>query len=88
MFPVLVDELASSQPSRPFASMPVSADARDMSEGYRDVDVAGIARGVNRMAWWIEEQCGRIETFETLAFMEKQDLRYQIVQITANKCGY
>ena len=85
LLPQVVDELASSNPTRVYATIPVSPD---LSQGFRDVTVLDIAKAVNAFAWWLEERIGKSSSFETLAYMGIPDLRYAVVFLAAVKCGY
>jgi len=83
--PFVLDELASAEPNRLYAAIPKSAD---VSEGFRDVTVADMARCVNFMARWIEDVYGRSESFETISFIGIPDLRGAAIFQAAVKCGY
>ncbi|ESZ95633.1 hypothetical protein SBOR_3981 [Sclerotinia borealis F-4128] len=85
LLPNLIDEIASSDPTRIFASIPLSNDLQD---GFRDIDFADFARSINHCAWWIEKNLGRSETFQTLNYVGPQDLRYTILPFAAIKTGY
>jgi hypothetical protein len=85
LMPVVLDELASTEPNRLYAAIPKSADIND---GFRDVTVADMARCVNFMARWIEDVYGRSEGFETISFIGIPDLRGAAVFQAAVKCGY
>lgn len=81
----VVDELAHSDPTRIFATIPFSSD---LSQGFRDVTMLEMARAVDHFAWWLDEHIGRSTNFETLSYMGVPDLRYAAVFLAAVKCGY
>ncbi|KAI0837983.1 acetyl-CoA synthetase-like protein [Hypoxylon sp. FL0890] len=85
LLPCVLDELARAEPQRLFAAIPKSAD---ISEGFRDITVADVARCVDFMAAWIEGQFGRSEVFETVSYIGIPDLRGVVVFYAAVKCGY
>ena len=85
LLPQVVDELASSDPQRIYATLPLSSD---LSKGFRDVTMRQVSQAVNRLAYWLEDTIGRSTVFETLSYMGLPDLRYAIVFLAAVKCGY
>ena len=84
LLPQVVDQLSQSDPTRVYATFPLSSD---LPRGFRDVSMLEIARAVNKLAWWIEMNLGRSTVFETVAYIGPSDLRYAIVFLTAVKCG-
>lgn len=85
LLPTLIDDIARSNPDRPFASLPKTTDPRD---GFIDINFRTIATAINRCAWWIETEFGRSLDFESLAYMGPSDLRSAILIIAAIKTGY
>ena len=85
LLPQVVDELASSDPQRIYATLPLSSD---LSKGFQDVTMRQVSQAVNRCAYWLEDTIGRSAVFETLSYMGLPDLRYAIVFLAAVKCGY
>ena len=85
LLPILVDEIALSDPDRVFVSFP-STDGTDTK--YQDVNFASLARAINRCSWWLEENIGRSESFETLSYMGPQDLRLIVLVFAAIKIGH
>jgi hypothetical protein len=85
MLPHVVDELARLNPSRVYATIPLSSD---ISQGFRDVTMLEVAHGVNHFASWLENSFGRSSSFDTLCYIGVSDLRYAIVFLGAVKCGY
>ncbi len=84
LLPHLIDERARNHHSRPYASVPISKEPRD---GFREISYIQFANAINRCARWILDQVGRSGSFEALAYMGPQDLRYQIIVIAAIKTG-
>ena len=85
LLPQVVDQLSRSDPTRVYATFPLSSD---LSRGFRDVTMLEIAQSINKLAWWIEMNLGRSTVFETIAYIGPSDLRYAIVFLAAVKCGY
>ena len=85
LLPQVVDQLSHSDPTRVYATFPLSSD---LSRGFRDVTMFETAQAVNKLAWWIEMNLGRSTVFETIAYIGPSDLRYAIVFLAAVKCGY
>ncbi|KAI1432585.1 acetyl-CoA synthetase-like protein [Xylaria sp. CBS 124048] len=85
LYPVVIDELARDDPHRPWASIPRDDD--DLSKGYEDIDYEVLANAVNRLAWVIDSAVGKSGTFETIAYLGANDLRYYMMQMAAIKTG-
>jgi hypothetical protein len=85
LLPVALDELASANPKRVYASIPKTADVKD---GFLDVTAADMARCVDFMANWIEERFGTSESFETLTYIGLSDLRGPTTLLASVKTGY
>ena len=85
LIPTLIDDIASSDPERPFVSIPKSTDPR---EGFVDVSFHAFAGAVNRCALWMEEEIGTSSEFETLFYYGTQDLLYPIILLAAVKTGH
>ena len=81
----LIDEVATSDATHVFVSIPRTARIED---GFDDITFGDLARAVNRCAWWMERKLQRSETFETLNYVGPQDLRYLILLFAAIKTGY
>lgn len=85
LLPRLLDELSKTTPNRLYASYPYSVD---ISQGFRDVTFQDMAHATDSFAWWIHNEYGRSNKFESLAYMGIPDLRTPIIFLAAVKCGY
>ncbi|KAI8951166.1 hypothetical protein F4801DRAFT_301452 [Xylaria longipes] len=85
LMPAVLDGLAESTPDRLYAVIPVTGD---VTEGFRDISIADMARCANFMAKWIENLYGRTQSFETISYIGIPDLRGAVVFLAAVKCGY
>ncbi|KAI1264941.1 hypothetical protein F5Y18DRAFT_71444 [Xylariaceae sp. FL1019] len=85
LMPTVLDHLAVTTPDRLYGVIPKSAD---VTEGFRDISVADMARCVNFMARWIEKLYGRSQSFETMSYIGTPDLRGPAIFLAAVKCGY
>ncbi|KAI1082141.1 acetyl-CoA synthetase-like protein [Whalleya microplaca] len=85
LMPVVLDELATKTPDKLYASIPVSAD---ITQGFRDITVADMARSVDFMAEWIKSRFGISDRFETVSYIGISDLRGVVVWHAAVKCGF
>ncbi|TGO32914.1 hypothetical protein BHYA_0279g00060 [Botrytis hyacinthi] len=85
LLPHVIDDLASSNPTRIFASIPLSNDLQD---GFQDITYECFARSIDKCSWWMEENPVRSEKFETLNYVGPQDLRYIMLLLAAIKTGY
>ena len=83
--PQTLDDLASSNENRLYASIPKH---RDLSGGFVDISCRDMAKCVNFMAHWIESRLGKSTGFETVAYVGIPDLRSAAVFLGAVKCGY
>jgi len=85
LLPVELDRIVEENPSRVFASVPITSDVND---GFRELSFLEIANGVNGFAYLLEKMYGCSKNFETLTYIGMPDLRYVIVVLGAMKCGY
>ncbi|KAI0147491.1 hypothetical protein GGR57DRAFT_476649 [Xylariaceae sp. FL1272] len=85
LMPAVLDRLAVTAPDRLYGVIPKTAD---VTEGFRDISVADMARCVNFVARWIEELHGRSQSFETISYIGTPDLRGPAIFQAAVKCGY
>ncbi|KAF2176481.1 acetyl-CoA synthetase-like protein [Zopfia rhizophila CBS 207.26] len=85
LLPVVVDEIAQSQPDLPYASVPLTAN---LSDGFKDITFSDITSATNYLAAWIHGNLGRSSDFDTIAYIGPGDLRYVVVFLAAIKCGY
>ena len=82
LIPTLVDEIAHSDPQRPFISIAKSPDLKD---GFEDITYAFFARAVNRCAWWMQKELGESKTPRPLLYLGPLDLRYLLIILAAAK---
>ena len=80
-----VDDLATSDPNRVWATIPLG---QEISDGFRDITFRQLANAVDTVAWWLDSKIGRSEKFEVLAYLGLSDVRYAILCFAAVKCGY
>ena len=83
--PQLIDKVAEQTPNRVFVSLPAGVDIEDE---YRDYTYQDFARAIDNCAWWIDETIGRGTTFNTLAYIGSQDIRYALLILAAIKTGH
>lgn len=82
----VIDERAVSGHLRPFASIPLTNNAKD---GYRDISYAVFANAINRLSSWIDDTMGTpTRQFEPIVYVAGSDLRYHILCMAAVKAGY
>ncbi|KAJ5487865.1 hypothetical protein N7530_002165 [Penicillium desertorum] len=80
-----VDDRAGSNPNQRFAVIPQGSE---ISNGFQDLSIKGLARAVNFMCWWIEGTIGPAQSPETLAYMGSNDVRYFMFMLACQKTGY
>lgn len=85
LLPTLVDEIANTDPERPFISVPRSLDLRD---GFVDITYSTFAKAINRCSWAIERVIGRSQDLKTLLYIGPLDIRYLIILLAAVKTGH
>ena len=85
LLPVLIDEIAASDPERVFASIP---QTNDPSAGFRDVNFTHLSNAIDRCSWWVKEQLGCSTSFETVAYIGPLDLLYHILAFACVKTGH
>ncbi|KAI0490870.1 acetyl-CoA synthetase-like protein [Xylaria cf. heliscus] len=85
LMPSVLDELARSDKPKLFGAFP---NSNDLSDGFRDITVADIARCVDFTAAWIADHFGRSNSCETLAYIGIPDFRGVVAFYAAVKCGY
>ena len=82
LLPVMIDEIAQREPDRLYCVI------LGLTDGPRTVTMNEFARAINRAARWLEAQVGRSESFETIAYMGPNDIRYSIFLMAGVKVGY
>jgi acyl-coenzyme A synthetase/AMP-(fatty) acid ligase len=83
----VIDEIASSEPSRPVVFLPRSENAED---GWEELTFGKYANSINRFARWIVERVGHAKDgdYPTVAYIGPNDIRYLIVLAASIKAGY
>lgn len=86
LIPNLVDKRAALTPHNVYAEYPNSPLTYDL--GYRSFRFTDLANAVNGIAWWLHRTLGPSHTFETLAYIGPNDIRYPAIILGAVKAGY
>jgi acyl-coenzyme A synthetase/AMP-(fatty) acid ligase len=86
MFNHLIDGLAQTRPEATWAKIP--KDELTYESGYRKVSYKMMANAINGLAWWIKDELGESQSFETLAYFGLWDPRYILLLLAAVKVGY
>ncbi|KAG8530651.1 uncharacterized protein KY384_004006 [Bacidia gigantensis] len=81
----IIDDHARNNPQGTFCCMPRTDDLKD---GFDDISWGQLANAINRVAWLIEENLGRSDSFESIAYFGPPDIRYAIVAVAAQKTGH
>jgi len=82
----IVDCVASSRPQTLYAEFPVSRTSYD--EGCLEFTYAKFANAINIIAWWLHENLGPGNDFQTVAYIGPNDLIYPSLILGAVKAGY
>ncbi len=87
LLPTIIDNRAHADPERLFCAY-IEPKLASVEEGLRKVTYGQFANAVNRCAWWLEQELGKSQNFETLAYVGPSDIRYAIVTLAAVKTGH
>ena len=82
----MVDDIAKARPSAVWAEIPVSTTS--YAPGFRKITYPMFANAINGVAWWMHENLGPGQDFETLAYFGPWDMRYIVLLLGAVKAGY
>ncbi|KAI0856116.1 acetyl-CoA synthetase-like protein [Xylaria cubensis] len=80
--PSAIDQLARICPAKTWVSF-----IRNHTE-VQHVSFRCCAAAVNAASWWLKATLGTSTTFETVAYIGPNDIRYLILFCAAAKCGY
>jgi acyl-CoA synthetase (AMP-forming)/AMP-acid ligase II len=80
--PTMINERASATPERTYAIIPKSESLQD---GFRNFTYKQLARAVDKMSWWLDDNLGKSTNLDTIAYMGPSDLRYTFLYIAALK---
>lgn len=83
--PHVLDEISGKEPSRLYAVIPRSTD---LVNGFRDISFGEMSHCVDLFAHKLENEIGRSDDAETIAYLGVPDLRNAVVFLAAIKCGY
>lgn len=86
LLPNFVDHLASIKPDTVYAEYPVSSLTYE--EGYRQITYQDLSNAVNEVAWWPQKTLNSSKTFQILAYIGLNDLRYPALILSAIKADY
>lgn len=86
VLPNVLDNRARNNPNGAWAKFPSSNTTYE--DGFRVATNNQVANAVNRVAWLLEEQLGRGQNFETIAYIGPNDLRSYIVLLAGIKVGH
>jgi hypothetical protein len=89
--PNILRLLASHYPDMTYAEFP--RNPNDISEGYREFTYLDVANAVNTLAWWIDEDVGKLEEGKkngkaTLVYIGPSDIRYAVLCLASIVTGY
>lgn len=85
LLPTVLDDRARSNPKGVWAKFPSSNTTYE--DGFRVATNHQVANAVNRVAWLLEEQLGRGQNFDTIAYIGPNDLRSYVVLLAGIKVG-
>ena len=86
LLPVLIDEIATNDPTALWIEYP--ADSTSYDSGYKQITYAQFANAINGTARRMENALGYGEDSETLAYIGPNDPFYGILVVAAVKAGY
>jgi hypothetical protein len=68
---------------KPYLSTICSVSA--YAYGYKNFTYGQLARAVDRMSWWLDQELGPALNFPTFAYLGASDHRYTILWLAASK---
>lgn len=80
----LLDEQAQERPEQIYCIHPVSQDS---DQGWHHITTSDMAKGVDRLAWWIEQKFPAKGEQQVLAYIGTTDLRYAAFILACIKTG-
>lgn len=80
--PSAIDEFAQKFRKRSWVIFPIDGNH------IQRVSFGSCARAINAACWWLKNTLGTSETFETIAYIGPNDIRYLLFFCAAVKCGY
>lgn len=86
LLPVLIDEIATNDPTALWIEYPTDPTSYD--SGYKQITYAQLANAINGTARWMEDALGHGENGETLTYIGPNDPFYGILIVAAVKAGY
>jgi hypothetical protein len=91
LLPHVLSKLAAECPDMTYAMFPLNPT--NISLGYRKVTSAQVANAVHAIAWWIDDNVGKLEEerkngSETLVYMGPNDIRYAVLCLGSVVAGY
>ncbi|RYO73516.1 hypothetical protein AA0113_g151 [Alternaria arborescens] len=91
LLPHTLFRLAAQNPSATYVEFP--NDPNRIEDGYRKIAFAEVANAVHAIAWWIEENVGKLSEEEktgeqTLVYMGPNDIRYAVLCLGSVIAGY
>lgn len=82
----IIDGMARIRPWALYAEVPNSLTTYEA--GFRKITYGNLANAINCVAWWLKEELGTSQNFETLSYLGPSDLRYVFMLLGAVKAGY
>ena len=82
----IVDGIATIRPQALYGELPISLSSYEA--GYRKVTYHALANAINGIAWWLTEELGPGQDFQTLCYIGMNDIRYVVMVLGAVKAGY
>ncbi|KAL8928039.1 MAG: hypothetical protein Q9172_001094 [Xanthocarpia lactea] len=85
LIPSLIDQKAATVPEETYCFIPWTSK---IEHGFRPVSFRCLANAIDTCAWWIKDEIGTSQGFDTLAYLGPSDLRNTIIIIAAIKTGH
>ncbi|KAJ5113756.1 acetyl-CoA synthetase-like protein [Penicillium angulare] len=86
LMPHIVDGMARARPQAVYAEYPTNPDS--YADGFSKLTYGAFANVINGLAWWIEDNLGPGNDFETLVYFGPNDFRQNALVLAASKAGY
>ncbi|KAK8069352.1 NRPS-like enzyme [Apiospora phragmitis] len=86
LLPHIVDGMAVTRPEAVYAEYPTNPES--YADGFSKLTYGGFANTINGLAWYLDENHGPGNDFETLVYFGPNDFRQNALVLAACKAGY
>ncbi|PWY83843.1 transferase family protein [Aspergillus sclerotioniger CBS 115572] len=85
LIPQIMDNLAATEPERTVFSLTTLSGG---SLGFRHISASTFTRAVDKTAWWLRGQLGKLDSIQPVGYIGPHDLRHVLLTYACVKAGY